>query len=30
MMENVFPVGFTPRLYNEDLRPAKNRIEGVS
>jgi hypothetical protein len=29
MMEIVFSVGFAPRLYNEDPRPAEIIIEGV-
>jgi hypothetical protein len=30
MMEMVISVGFAPRLYNEDPRPAGRIIEGVS
>jgi hypothetical protein len=30
LLETVFSVGATPRLYNEDFRQLRDRIEGVS
>jgi hypothetical protein len=30
LLEAVFSVGAAPRLYNEDLRQLRDRIEGVS